>query len=88
MPGTTITGVKARIDWSYYAAAALLNYTVTKTAAGWRVSAAVVTADSFKLSQTPLVFVAPHVKGEWRWPVTELSIKDGRLTASLGPPLP
>lgn len=88
MPGGTITGVKARIDWSYYPAAALLHYTVTKGTAGWRVSATVVASDSFKLSQAPLVFVAPHAKGEWRWPITQWSIEGGRLTAALGAPLP
>jgi hypothetical protein len=46
----------------------------------------VVLADPFKLSQRPLTFVAPLEKGEWRWPIVDLQIISGELTAQLGPP--
>jgi hypothetical protein len=48
-----------------------------------------VLADAFKMAQRPLVFVAKHRKGEWRWPIQLMTLHpDGhRWTATLGPPL-
>lgn len=87
MAGGSITGVVASIAWHYYTAAAINGYTVTRAADGsWRASGTVVLSDAFKLTQRPLTFIAPHAKGEWRWPITSLEIADGRLMAGLGPP--
>lgn len=73
--------------WSYYNAAALNGYTVTRSETGaWSLRATVVASDAFKMSQSPLVFVAPHEQGEWRWPIQECQISQGVLTAQLGPP--
>jgi hypothetical protein len=47
----------------------------------------VVLADAFKMSQQPLMFVAPTERGEWRWPILSVTVTDGALTASLGPPV-
>ena len=89
MPGGgSITGVEGQVTWSYYTAAAVHGYTITRTdGAGWSLRGFLGAADAFKLAQRPLVFVAPHAKGAWRWPITELQIADGALTATLGPPL-
>ena len=87
MAGLTIRGVVGRIEWGYFNAAAINGYTVTRTDGHWRVSGIVVLADSFKLAQQPLLFVAPHAHGTWRWPIVELSVMDGRLAATLLPPL-
>ena len=77
----------ARVEWGYFTAAAINGYTVTRTANAWRISGTVVLADSFKLAQQPLMLVAPHAHGAWRWPIADLSVVDGRLTATLLPPL-
>lgn len=81
----TITGVVASLKWGYLPAAALTGWTLTKTADGWSLVAAVVSADAFRLSQQPLVFVAPHQDGAWRWPIVALQITGASLSATLGP---
>lgn len=88
-----IRGVVGRIDWGYFAAAALNGYVVRRLADGtWSLHAVVVSFDSFKLRQRRLTFVAPHQDGEWRWPVKTLDLTEGRgpreLRATLGPQLP
>lgn len=82
-----ITGVVGQIKWAYYVAAAINGYTVTRAETGeWRLSGTVVLADAFKLAQRPLTFVAPHAKGEWRWPIQSLELANGQVFARLGPP--
>lgn len=82
----TVSGVKASLKWGYAPVAELADWTVTKAADNtWTVTATVVTVDTFKASQRPLVFAAPHAKGVWRWPVEELQIADRKLSARLGP---
>ena len=88
-----IHGVVGRIDWGYFAAAAINNYTAHRVANGsWTLRATAISVDSFKIRQRPLIFVAPHQDGEWRWPVTTLDLGEGRgpreLRATLGPQLP
>lgn len=78
-----ITGAAARLDWGYYPAAVLGAWTATKDAAGVvTVTATIVSSDTFRLSQQPLVFVAPT---GWRWAVSELQITGVALSARLGP---
>lgn len=86
MAGGSITGVVGQIKWHYYVAAAINGYTVTRNEGVWSLRGTVVLSDAFKLSQRPLTFVAPHERGEWRWPIETLQIADGALTARLGPP--
>jgi hypothetical protein len=83
----SINGVKAVVRWGYYNAAAIQGYTVTRKGQEWSVRAAVVISDAFKLSQRPLMFVAPYDKGSWRWPILEITrFEQGSLSARLGPP--
>lgn len=87
--GGSVRGVVGHIKWSYFDAAAINGYTVTRNKAGkWTMSGHVVMSDAFKMSQRPLIFVATHDKGAWRWPLGEFSITDGRIRADLGEPLP
>lgn len=88
-----IRGVIGRIDWGYFAAAAINGYSVRRQDDGtWALRATVVNFDAFKLRQRPLVFIAPHQDGEWRWPVQQIDLGDGtgprELRAMLGPQLP
>lgn len=77
-----------QIKWSYYVAAALEGYTVTRTPENrWTLVATVVQADAFKMRQRPLHFVAPHATGEWRWRIESIDIGPQQLRATLGPPL-
>jgi hypothetical protein len=88
-----IRGVVGRIDWGYFAAAALNGYAIRPCADGsWTFRGTVVTFDAFKIRQRPLVFVAPHQDGEWRWPVTAFELGEGHgpreCQGTLGPQLP
>ena len=92
MAGGSIAGVVGSITWAHYVAAAINGYTITKKDQTWRLSATVVRADAYNLAQRPLLFVVPHAKGQWRWPI--LTIDQGpdvgphQLRATLGPPEP
>jgi hypothetical protein len=94
MPSRAIRGVVGRIDWGYFAAAAINGYTVQRLEDGsWLLRGTVVTFDQFKIRQRNLIFVAPHQNGEWRWPIKHLvELAEGRgpceLQATLGPQLP
>jgi len=80
-----IRGVVGQLKWSYYMAGAINGYTVERTGATWTLTGALVMSDPFKLSQRPLVFVAPHQGGEWRWPVLALDVVNQQVYATLGP---
>ena len=84
--GMTVTGVTADLRWGYHRAGTLRAWTVTKSDEIWSLTATVVSADAFRVAQRPLVLVAPHAHGAWRWPVVELQIAGASLTATLGPP--
>ena len=89
MAGGSITGVVGRIEGSYFVAAAINGYTVTRSETNdWSLRATVVQADAFKLTQRPLVFVAPTNQGAMRWPITVIEQGPSELRAKLGPPLP
>lgn len=93
MAGRPIRGVVGRIEWGYFAAAAINGYTVRQLEdGGWTLHGTAINVDAFKIRQRPLRFVAPHQDGEWRWPIRSLDLGDGdgprELQATLGPQLP
>jgi hypothetical protein len=93
MTSRSIRGVVGRLDWGYFAAAAVNNYQVRRLEDGtWSLKATVVTFDAFKIRQRPLIFVALHQDGEWRWPIKHVDLSEGsgprELRATLGPQLP
>lgn len=83
-----IRGKVAAIKWSYFNAAAVEGYAVTreKQGAGWTATGALVpgAVDVFKLAQRPLFFVAPFKGGAWRWEIVSIALDGGRFTAHLG----
>jgi hypothetical protein len=88
-----LRGVVGLIKWGtspgWYTAAQIEGYTVTRNKAGtvWSLTATVVLADAFKMSMSPLTFVATHAKGAWTFPiVAHRLIEHHQLTATLGPP--
>jgi hypothetical protein len=84
-----LTGVVGRIDYGYFPAATLEGFTITRTPAGvYRLRGRCVQANTFNLSQRPLVFVVPTQLGDWRYPIEDLTIADGHVSARLGPPIP
>jgi hypothetical protein len=76
----TITGAQGLVCWGYYTAAQVRSWTLTPADGSWALSATVESADTFKVTQRPLVFVAANQ----RWPVIELQITGASLTAVLG----
>lgn len=81
----TVSGAVASLRWSYHQAAALRDWTLTKVAGGFALSATITTKDTFRVSQRPLVFVVTTQDGPWRFPVQSLQIDGASLTATLGP---
>jgi len=89
----SIRGVVGRLEWGYFTAGAINGYAVSPQSDGtWALRGTLVNCDAFKIRQRPLIFVAPHAHGEWRWPVTQLEIGEGHgpraLQGTLGPQLP
>lgn len=88
----TVRGLTASMRWGYFHVAELSAYTVTKDSLGvWTLTATVGHVDAFRVTQRPLVFVAPHLAqagrpSVWCWPVETLQIAGASLTATLGPP--
>jgi hypothetical protein len=82
----TVRGLTGEVQWGYHQACALGSWTVVRSEGNtWSLTATIVRPDTFRLSQRPLVFVAPHKDGAWRWPIVSLQIEGAALTAQLGP---
>jgi hypothetical protein len=85
MPAS-VRGQVATIRWSYYEAAKIDGYTISRQDTDWRVVATVIQANAYNLSRSPLVFAAHYAGGVWTWPILEYTLNNGRLHARLGPP--
>lgn len=82
-----IRGVRALVKWAHYNAAVVEGYAIKISETGqWSLRATVVMTDAYKLSKRPLIFVALHEKGEWRWPIVDFELHGGALRAQLGAP--
>jgi hypothetical protein len=82
----TARGVAGDVRWSYHKAAALGSWTMTTGAEGITLTASVLSADAFKVSQRPLTFTVSRPNGvTWRWPIDTLQISGTEFTATLGP---
>ena len=83
----TLTGSAAVVRWGYAPAATVGPWTITAIPDGGSLTATVVSADTFAVSQRPLVFVVTRSSGQGsKWPITTLQIEGPSLTATLGPP--
>lgn len=82
----TVRAAAGVVRWGYHQAATLERIEVSRNDDGsWQLHAAIVTADTFRLSQTPLEVHVTRQSGSWRWPIVELiRVADGTLTARLG----
>lgn len=86
MAVSQFSGVVAALRWGYTSAASLRAWTVVATeGGGWALTASIDSVDAFRVSQSPLVFEAPHARGAFRWPVLDLQMQGSALTARLGP---
>jgi hypothetical protein len=88
-----IRGDKGRIDWGYFAAAAIYGFSIARNKdGGYTLTGTVVSLDSYKVSQRNLVFAAVLNDREWRWPVKSIDIAEGNgpraFVATLGAQLP
>lgn len=92
MAAFDLRGNSGRIQWSYHVAAEIGKFTIVgnrklKTSA---LRATVLSADPFKVRQSGLMFEVPIAspdgtkKSVMRWPVSDVAIKDGMLTATIG----
>ncbi len=81
-----LSGQRGELRYSYLRAASVSGWSVVTTESGhYALTATVTEVDTFRVSQQPIVFVAPHAHGAWRWRVDTLQIEGAVLTASLGP---
>lgn len=79
-----LKGVDGSIRWGYHTAASVHNWSLERDDHGRLLTATVTNADTFRLSQQPLVFEMPHAHGVWRWTILELQISGAALHARLG----
>jgi hypothetical protein len=87
MFGGVLTGESGWIEYGYDAAATLEKYTVTRnqTTGEYVLAARCVASNAYALTQRPLVFVVPTVRGDLRWPVLEFTVEGEAVWARLGP---
>jgi hypothetical protein len=84
----TIRWPTGEVRWAYHRAAALrdVSITIPRGGIGARTAhARIVEMDAFKVRQSPLLLVLPFGTGGWT--ILDLTIADGYLTATLGPPV-
>jgi hypothetical protein len=90
-----IRGARASIEWAGAPAAELRNWVAARgeDETGWTLGARLDRADSFRLRQTPLLFVAPRLnypRGLTVFPIVPGSLvldrERGTLTAKLQQP--
>lgn len=84
MNSVTITGVHGQLFWGYALAGDVRRWTATRSNGHGTLTGTIATADGYRVQQRPLVFVVPHDKGEWRWPLGTVDITNGVLTATIG----
>lgn len=82
--GFDLRGAAGRVCWSYHVAAVVGKFTIVAIRKSKRsaLRAMVIRADPFKVRQSPLVFEITNGSG-LRWPIENVEIKDGVLTATL-----
>jgi len=72
-------GAAAELRWGWHQAAVLESWEMS----GATVTATVVSADDFMVTQAPLKFVVPRPSGPWVWTVSSLQITGKTFSASL-----
>jgi hypothetical protein len=89
----TLSGARGALTWAGSDAATLAGWTIARQAPAttWTLAARVAKADSYRLKQTPLLFVAPRLRaprGVWCFPVVPgtLTVAGGALSATLRHP--
>lgn len=86
-----IHGAQGSLLWGYRAVAQLTSWRITQAAGAWRLSATFGRADAWQCGQAvkyqELVFTALRDKGQWCFPLTDVTVGTTELRATLGPPL-
>lgn len=88
MPGNTFRyrWAAADVRWGYHVAASLTGVELVVNSAGSALTAHVAQADTFRLSQQPLVLFINRAT-PWRFPIDSLQIVGDSCNARLGPQL-
>lgn len=92
MAGFDLRGAAGRLRWSYHVAAEIGTFTIVaiRKSNKSQLRAKVLDSDPFKVRQSDLVFEVPisspdgKKKSVMKWPVSDVVIKDGMLTATIG----
>jgi hypothetical protein len=78
----SLAGQAAEIRWAYHRAASLGPWRLSAGGSDGTLTATVIEADTFKLSQPALTLRIPRQNGSvWSYPIQSLHIADGTLTA-------
>jgi hypothetical protein len=81
----TVAGQDASVRWGYQVAAVLRAWTLSNDHGHITLTATVMHADTFRLTQQPLVLCATHPNGVWRFPIVDLQCSGASFSATLGP---
>jgi hypothetical protein len=81
-----LKGELAAVQWGYHQAATVRGWSLTPSKSGGTVTGTLDDANRVQLGQRPLTLIVRHQHGEWRWPILDLQLDGGRLTATLGQP--
>lgn len=84
----TIRGAIGSVRWGYHRAADVRHWRITRAqkTKTLQLTGSVVRADAFLGARSDLHFVAQLKGGRtWQWPIEELHIGAGVVTARLGP---
>lgn len=85
MNAFTFTGPSAELRWGYHTAAQVKDWSIEQAPGGLTVTGQIISSDTFRISQRPMVFTVPRLPQAWRWPILSLQIAGGALHATLGP---
>lgn len=82
-----VRGQQGMVRYGYLTAFTIRDWSLTREdgATEGVLNATVVSADTYRVSQHPLVFVVGVIGGSWRWPILTLQINGTSLSATVGP---
>lgn len=77
------SGASGAVRWGYHVAARIGRWTISED--GQTVVGALEAHAEMVCAQSPLVFVVDAGKGQWRWPVRDLTVTGATVTLTVGP---
>lgn len=76
-------GALGHVKWAWHVAATIRTWVLSED--GQTISGTLEAPNAAALGQSPLVFVVDAGKGQWRWPIRDLTITGSTVTLTVGP---